>query len=94
MKQAADKTTHSPSGKNPSALGAFGVDFLDTAWRIAVPVILFTVAGIIADRSLRTAPWITFPAVIAGFVVSGWLVKKQLTALEAREEKEKSTHES
>ncbi len=94
MNQAADKTTHSPSGKTPSALAAFGTDFLDTAWRIAVPVILFTVAGIIADRTFNTAPWITFPAVVIGFVSAGLLVKRQLNALEAREEKEKSTHES
>ena len=92
MNQAADKTTHSPSGKNPSALGSFGVDFLDTAWRIAIPVIIFTVAGIMADRTLNTAPWITFPAVVVGFVISGLLVKRQLKSLEAREEK--STHES
>jgi F0F1-type ATP synthase assembly protein I len=92
MKQAADKTTHSPDVKTQSALGAFGMDFLDTAWRIAIPVILFTVVGIVADRSFNTAPWITFPSVIIGFVVSGLLVKRQLKVLEAREEK--TTHES
>jgi len=91
MNQAADKTTRSPSGKTQSPLGAFGMDFLDTAWRIAVPVIIFTVAVIIADRTFGTAPFITFPAVVAGFVASGLLVKRQLQALEAREEK---THES
>jgi F0F1-type ATP synthase assembly protein I len=92
MNQAADKTTHSPSGKNPSALGAFGMDFLDTAWRIAVPVIVFTVLGIVADRTFGTAPFITFPAVVVGFVFSGLLVKRQLKVLEEREEK--SSHES
>jgi F0F1-type ATP synthase assembly protein I len=92
MKPAADKTTHSPSGKNPSALGAFGMDFLDTAWRIAVPVIIFTVIGIVADRTFSTAPWITFPSVIVGFVTSGWLVKRQLIALEQKEKE--NTHES
>lgn len=92
MNQAADKTTHSSSGKTQSALGAFGMDFIDTAWRIAIPVIIFTVAGIMADRTLNSAPWITFPAVVAGFVVSGLLVKRQLKALEEREEK--SAHDS
>jgi F0F1-type ATP synthase assembly protein I len=92
MNQAADKTTNSSSGKNPSVLGAIGTDLLDTAWRIAIPVIVCTVLGIVADRRLDTAPWITFPAVVVGFVVSGWLVKRQLKALEEREEKSK--HES
>lgn len=92
MNQAADKTTRSSSGKNPSALGAFGMDFLDTAWRIAVPVIIFTVAGIAADRSFNTAPWCTFPAVVIGFVTAGWLVKRQLAVLEQKEKE--NTHES
>lgn len=64
------------------------MDMLDTTWRIAVPVILLTVPGILLDRKIGSAPWITLLAVVLGFVIAGWLVKKQLAAVEARETKE------
>lgn len=83
MKEAAaPPTTRAPRGKNASSLGTLGMDLLDTAWRIAVPVLLFAVSGIFADKSFGTAPWITLAATLVGFVVAGWLVKKQLAAVE------------
>jgi len=82
MKQAAAPTTQSPHGKKPSTLGTIGMDLLDTAWRIAIPVILSAALGIFADRKFGSSPWLTLLAVIIGFVISGWLVKKQLAILE------------
>jgi F0F1-type ATP synthase assembly protein I len=89
MKQAAVKTTHSASGKAPFTAGIIGLTFLDTTWRIVTPVILFTVVGIVADRSLGTKPWLTIlVAVPVGFVFAGLLIKRQLEAVE-RSEKHK-----
>jgi len=86
MKQAAAaKTTHSPNGDAPTVLGAIGMDLLDTTWRIAVPVVICAVAGIVADRHFGTSPWVTLAATVAGFGVAGWLIKRQLAALEKRE---------
>lgn len=82
MKQAADPTTHSRHGKNPDALGTLAMDLLDTAWRIAIPVVAAAVLGIVMDRSLGTRPWMTLVASVAGLGVAGWLVKRQLAAVE------------
>lgn len=88
MKQAAaTTTTKSPRGDRTTALGTIGKDFLDTAWRIAVPVILFAVIGIILDKSLDTAPWLTLALTVVGLFIAGWLVKKQLAAVEKLEDK-------
>lgn len=62
------------------------MDLLDTAWRIAVPIILFAVAGIFLDKTLGTAPWLTLLFTVFGLVAAGWLVKKQLARVE-REDK-------
>lgn len=80
--QAAVKTTHSTSGKNTSVLGAIGMDALNVSWRIAVPVILAAVLGILADRRFGSEPWLTLAFVVLGFVTAGWLVRRQIAALE------------
>lgn len=85
QKAAAPTTTSSPRAKDTSALGTLGLDLLDTTWRIAVPVILLAVGGILLDRTLNTAPWITLLGVVIGFGIAALLVKKQLAAVEARE---------
>lgn len=88
MKQAADHTTTNTSGgKSPFTAGIIGLTFLDTTWRIVTPVLLFTVLGIVADRSLGTKPWLTLiVAVPVGFVFAVLLVKRQLEAVEKAEE--------
>jgi F0F1-type ATP synthase assembly protein I len=91
MKQAAaPTTTNSTGGKAPFAAGIIGLTFLDTTWRIVTPVLLFTVLGIVADRSLGTKPWLTIIiAVPTGFVFAALLVKRQLEAVEKEERKKK-----
>ena len=84
---AALKTTNSPSGKAPFTAGIIGLTFLDTTWRIVTPVLLFTVLGIIADRTLGTKPWLTIiVAVPLGFVFAALLIKRQLEAVEKAEQ--------
>ena len=89
MKQAAaHTTTKSPRGVDrTTALSTIGKDLLDTAWRMAVPVIVFAVLGIVLDKSFNTAPWLTLVFTAVGFVFAGLLVKKQLAAVEERERK-------
>jgi F0F1-type ATP synthase assembly protein I len=90
MKQAAaHTTTDSVSGKAPFTAGIIGLTFLDTTWRIVTPVLLFTILGIVADRTLGTKPWLTIVvAVPVGFVFAVLLVKRQLAAVEKAEEKQ------
>jgi hypothetical protein len=85
MKQAASKTTQFSRGDKASVLGAIGTDLLDTAWRIAVPVLLLAVAGLLVDRHFKTAPWVTLGATVVGLAIAAWLVKQQLAALERKE---------
>lgn len=81
MKKADPAPTHSPSGKNNFTVGRLALDFADTAWRIAVPVIIFASAGLYADKQLGSAPWLTLLGMVFGFVIAGVLVKKQLSGV-------------
>jgi len=85
MNKAADSTTK-PSKPEPSVLGTILLDLVDTAWRIATPVLLFAGIGIFIDKKIGSAPWITLLGVVIGFVGAGLLVKKQLSAVNQREQ--------
>lgn len=82
MTKAVHSTTNAPRGKDPAVLSTLGKDVLDTAWRIALPVIICVIPGIMLDKAFGTAPWLTLALTAGGFFIAGWLVKKQLTALE------------
>jgi F0F1-type ATP synthase assembly protein I len=88
-KAAAQPTTKSPSGTSDHfSLGSLAFDFLDTSWRIAVPVVLFASIGIFADIKLGSKPWLTLLGTIIGFVFAGVLLKEQLKIV-ARGNKDK-----
>lgn len=86
MNKAADSTTKSPGDPGPSVLGTILVDLLDTAWRIATPILLFAGVGIFIDKKVGSAPWVTLLGVVVGLVGAGLLVKKQLEAVNRREQ--------
>lgn len=83
-KAAAITTTKTTSGNDALTLGRLTLDFLDTAWRIAVPVALLAMGGILADRALNSAPWLTMLGMVLGFGVAGLLVKKQIAIVKNR----------
>lgn len=87
MKQAAEKTTSVPYGNDTPVAGTLALDALDTAWRIALPIILAATAGIVADRHFATGPWITLGVTVVGLGASALLVKRQLAALEKEDKK-------
>jgi hypothetical protein len=87
MKQAADIPTTKPRTNDAQmGVGVIATTFLDTTWRIAVPVVMFAALGIWADRSFGSKPWLTLLAVVIGFVLAGLLLKRQLDAV-MKEEK-------
>lgn len=85
--EAAGKTTQSVSGKNDFTLGRLALDFADTAWRIAIPVVLLALVGIFADKSLDTAPWLTLLGTLLGFGLAAILIKNQIASVQQRESK-------
>jgi F0F1-type ATP synthase assembly protein I len=87
-KKAAAPTTKSVSGNDHFSLGTLASDLMDTAWRIAVPVLLFAGAGIFVDSQVGSEPWCTLLGTVIGFIFAGLLVKKQLAAA-AEQENEK-----
>jgi F0F1-type ATP synthase assembly protein I len=87
MNKAADSTTNTSHNNDSLSLGAIALDLLDTAWRIAAPVLLFAVAGILGDRQLGTKPWLTLLGMVVGFGGAGLLVKQQLARVNSKEEK-------
>lgn len=88
MKQAAaTPTTKSRHDDTTNVAVVLARTFLDTTWRIATPVILFTVFGIIGDRHFGTKPWLTLLSVLVGFIFAVLLIKRQLAAVEKLEEK-------
>jgi F0F1-type ATP synthase assembly protein I len=87
MKKAADSTTKESSDPNSLSLGAIALDLLDTAWRIAVPVLLFAVAGLLCDKHFGTKPWLTLLGMAVGFAGAGLLVKSQLATINRKDTK-------
>jgi Putative F0F1-ATPase subunit Ca2+/Mg2+ transporter len=88
MKKAAAHPTqtisHAPA---PFTAGAIGLQFLDTTWRMAVPVILLAAIGIYADRHLGTKPWLTLLATVLGFGVAVLLVRLEIRQVNAKDGK-------
>lgn len=60
----------------------------DTTWRIVVPVLALAGAGLFIDRKIGTGPWLTLAGMALGFVFAGLLVKKQVDAVLAEEERQ------
>lgn len=53
----------------------------DTTWRMFVPSIGFTLAGLWLDGKWQTTPWLMFAGIILGFIVAVLAVKLQLKRL-------------
>lgn len=88
MNKAADSTTKSSNGSSSFLPGTFVLDFLDTAWRMTVPVVLFAVGGLLLDKQVGTAPWLTLLGTVVGFSFSALLVKKQIDTVNRKEHKQ------
>jgi len=87
MNKAAAPTTKSTSSKNSFTVGSLGLQLLDTTWRIAVPVVVLALAGIFVDRKVGSKPWATLTGALLGFVIAGWLLKRQIAAVEREDAK-------
>jgi hypothetical protein len=50
----------------------------DTTWRMFVPIIGLTVAGLWGDKQLHTTPWLMIIGIIIGVILAALLVWRQL----------------
>ena len=90
MKKAADHPTTSNTHDDADfGLKTIALDFVDTTWRIAVPVVLFAGIGIFIDIKAHTKPWLTLLGVVIGFIFAGLLLKQQLSGVWQRDTKDK-----
>lgn len=88
ISSAKPTTPQSPSANQSLTAKDFAVQFMDTTWRIVVPVILFAGLGLLVDRRFHIGPWMTLSGMVVGFVFAGLLVKKQLVEVLKQEDHE------
>lgn len=50
--------------------------FLDTTWRMFTPILVFTLAGWLIDRSTGTRPIATFTGLAFGILITSFLMYK------------------
>jgi hypothetical protein len=50
----------------------------DTTWRLFIPIVGSTIAGLMIDKLLGTKPWLMIIAMILGFATAVLLVRAQL----------------
>ncbi|HSW99433.1 MAG TPA: AtpZ/AtpI family protein [Patescibacteria group bacterium] len=77
-KAAAHPTTKPLSGSTGFTAGDIALQFLDTTWRMGVPVVTLSMLGLIGDRTFGTKPWLTLLGAALGFTVAIWLIKRLL----------------
>jgi F0F1-type ATP synthase assembly protein I len=62
------------------------ITIADTTWRMFVPTIGFTIAGVALDNALPTKPWLTVAGVVIGATVALALVVRQLAVVRGGDE--------
>ncbi len=50
----------------------------DTTWRLFVPLVGLTIAGLLLDKGLGTKPWIMIVSIVLGAVLAYLLVRTQI----------------
>jgi len=50
----------------------------DTTWRLFVPSVGLTIAGLLLDKQFHSSPWLLIAGVVIGALLAVWLVRMQL----------------
>jgi hypothetical protein len=76
MSKTQSDHTVTPSSEKQAMLllGTIG----DTTWRMFVPTIGLTIAGLLVDKQLHTTPWVMVVGIVCGIFIAGMLVQQQL----------------
>jgi hypothetical protein len=54
----------------------------DTTWRLFVPSVGLTIAGLLLDKQFGTKPWLMITGVILGVLIAILLIRMQLKKVE------------
>jgi len=87
MKQVAKKTTKERSGfRSTAPVGSpsgkmIALQFLDTGWRVALPILVLTYAGIKIDKINRTMPLCSLISFFLSLIVATYLVYLQIKSV-------------
>jgi len=68
-----DKLLHRRKGISGSEFAGVGLQF-------AITIVLFALAGIWLDKSLRTSPWLVILMVFAGAALGFWSMYRRMVA--------------
>ena len=77
---SADKKSSQPNSSTGSTMLIVGT-FLDTTWRMFVPIIIFSLTGYGLDMWLMTTPIATISGICIGSLSSLLLVRQQYNKL-------------
>ncbi len=50
----------------------------DTTWRLFVPSVGLTIAGLLLDKQFHSSPWLLTAGVVLGAALAIWLVRLQM----------------
>lgn len=83
MKQAADTSTtkrgQQPQTKDSPIKGmVVAMQLLDTSWRVALPILVLSIAGVRLDRHYGSSPLFMVSGLIVALAISTILVYKQI----------------
>ena len=53
-------------------------DIGGTTWRLFIPTIGMTIAGVYLDNQIDTKPWLTIVGIVLGTILAAMLVRNQL----------------
>lgn len=77
-KAAVPSTTPVPKYNNKYSGAVVGKDLFATMWRVAVPILGFSIIGMIADYKFNSVPQFTIGSIILGNVAAAYLIIKLL----------------
>lgn len=76
---ARSTTTNNEGGQKSTVSGlTIGLQMADTAWRVAVPILLLTLIGNKLDKAMGTNPLFKIVGLFLSLAIAGLLVYRQL----------------
>lgn len=66
-----------PPKKEPSVFNLYSLVF-EVGYTIAIPLVLFAIAGRYLDKTFETSPWLLLSGIVLSIFVSSFIVYKKV----------------